>query len=335
MTAEAPPRATDPAAPRYIAVIAGGLSYEREVSLSSGQRVADALRRMGYETAIYDAEPRLLPALLADRPDAVMLALHGSCGEDGALRGLLDLQGIPYLGAGAASARLAWDKPTAKEIARRAGVPTPDWIALPQQLFASLGARQTGEIVVAGLGLPLIVKPARGGSGLGVRAVQTADALATALVDCFGFGDTALIEQLVDGVDVAVSIVGDTTLPPVEIQPQHGSYDYTARYTAGGSTWHVPARFSDTVLTDVARHARLVHDSIGLRDLSRMDFMIRPDGTPLFLEASVAPGMTETSLLPLALRATDRELGETLAELITAAIAHNSAPALSAAMPGR
>ncbi|HWB36056.1 MAG TPA: ATP-grasp domain-containing protein, partial [Rugosimonospora sp.] len=219
----------------HILVLAGGLSHERDVSLRSGRRVLDALRAVGIEAVQKDADISLLPTLAAERPDAVIIALHGATGEDGSLRGVLDLCGVPYVGCDAQSARVAWDKPSAKAVLREAGIPTPDWVALPHDRFSELGAVAVLDRIVDRLGLPLMVKPAHGGSGLGASVVRDATALPAAMVGCFAYDQTALVERYVAGVDIAVSIVdqgdGPVARPAVEIVPRDGVYDYAARYT--------------------------------------------------------------------------------------------------------
>ena len=165
---------------------------------------------------------------------------------------------MPYVGPDARAARLAWDKPSAKTVLREAGIATPDWVALPHDRFSELGAVAVLDRVVDRLGLPLMVKPAQGGSGLGATVVHDASALPAAMVGCFAYDQTALIERYVEGVDIAVSILdlgeGPQALPPVEIVPVNGVYDYAARYTAGLTTWHAPARLKPEVHDEVARH---------------------------------------------------------------------------------
>ncbi|GGJ88080.1 D-alanine--D-alanine ligase [Pilimelia anulata] len=307
------------AAGLHVLVLAGGLSYEREVSLRSGRRAVDALRGAGVDAVLHDADATLIPTLVADPPDAVLIALHGGSGEDGSLRAILDLAGVPYVGADARSARLAWDKPAAKAVLRSAGVPTPDWVALPQDRFSELGGAAILGRVTAGMGLPVIVKPAQGGSGLGVTPVTTAEGLPAAMVSCFGYDSTALVERFVPGVDVAVSVVdrgnGPEALPPVEITPHAGVYDYAARYTAGLTTWHAPARLAPETLARVQELAVRAHVALGLRDLSRVDLIVPSEGDPQVLEVNVAPGLTETSLLPMAVSAAEWNFGELLAVL--------------------
>lgn len=312
---------------RRVLVLAGGLSYERDVSLKSGRRVVDALRRAGVEATTRDADSGLLAALDADRPDAVVIALHGAIGEDGALRGVLDLVGVPYVGASAQASRVAWDKPSAKAEMREAGIPTPDWVALPHETFRELGAQQVLDRIIDRLGLPLMVKPAQGGSGLGAHAVYAPEDLPAAMVGCFGYGDTALIERFVEGTDVAVTVVdtgkGPSALPPVEIVPADGVYDYAARYTAGTTTWHAPARLAPAVAQQVGAIAVAAHRALGLGDLSRVDLLVTRDGGVHVLEVNVSPGMTETSLLPMAVHAAGLDLGILLRDLIDLAISRS------------
>lgn len=308
-----------------VLVLAGGLSYERDVSLRSGRRVIDALRSAGVEAEMHDADVALLPALLADPPDAVFVALHGSTGEDGSLRGVLELCQVPYVGPDARASRLAWDKPSAKAVLREHEISTPDWVALPHDRFSELGAVAVLDRIVERLGLPLMVKPAQGGSGLGATVVREAGALPAAMVGCFAYDQTALIERYVEGVDVAVSIIdrgdGPVALPAVEIVPSNGVYDYAARYTAGLTTWHTPARLPAAVSGAVAAAALAAHSALGLRDMSRVDLIVGSDGSVTVLEVNVAPGMTETSLLPMAVQAAGLDLGEVLAQITRRAAA--------------
>jgi len=304
-------------------VLAGGLSYEREVSLRSGRRILDALRSAGIDAELRDVDATLLPTLAADPPDAVVIALHGAAGEDGSLRGVLDLCGVPYVGCDARASRRAWDKPSAKTVLREAGIPTPDWVALPHDRFSELGAVAVLDRIVDHLGLPLMVKPAQGGSGLGAAVVRDAAALPAAMVGCFAYDSTALVERYVSGVDIAVSVIdlgdGPQALPAVEIVPRNGRYDYAARYTAGLTTWHTPARLAEPVAAAVAETALAAHQALGLRDLSRVDLIVDEAGAPHVLEVNVSPGMTETSLLPLAVQAAGLDLGRVLATMVARA----------------
>jgi D-alanine-D-alanine ligase len=311
-----------------VLILAGGLSYERDVSLRSGRRVLDALRTVGLNAVLRDADATLLPYLEADPPDAVVIALHGATGEDGSLRGVLDLCGVPYVGCDARASRVAWDKPSAKSMLREAGITTPDWVALPHDRFSELGAVAVLDRIAGRLGLPLMVKPVQGGSGLGAAVVKDAAELPAAMVGCFAYDSTALVEKYVPGTDVAVSIVdlgdGPQALPAVEIVARNGVYDYSARYTAGLTTWHTPARLSPAVASSVATVALAAHDVLGLRDLSRVDLIVDASGEPHVLGVNVSPGMTETSLLPLAVQAAGLDFGKVLAGLVGQAVARAS-----------
>lgn len=327
MSAGAMVEASSPAgaADITVVVLAGGLAYEREVSIRSGRRVCEALKATGASVRVLDADAELIAALAADRPDAVFVALHGGTGEDGALRTVLDLIGLRYVGSDAATCRVAWDKPNAKAAVRAAGLSTPDWVALPHSTFRELGAAAVLDRIVDRLGLPLMVKPAQGGSALGARQIRAASELPNAMVSCLSYGDTVLVERYIDGVEVAVSVVdlgaGPVALPAVEIVPSSGVFDYASRYTIGTTTYHTPARLEADIASRVAEVAVRAHEVLGLRDLSRTDAIVTPAGTVEFLEVNVSPGMTETSLLPMAVEAAGLDLGEVCATLLHRAAA--------------
>jgi D-alanine-D-alanine ligase len=315
----APAAGKEPHALRAV-VLAGGLAFEREVSLSSGTQVWEELVRAGLDAELRDADADLLPGLAAAPADAVFIALHGATGEDGALRAVLDLAGVPYVGSPAAACRVAWDKPAAKSVVRSAGLTTPDWVALPHSTFRELGAGAVLDLIVARLGLPLMLKPGSGGSALGAQKISRVEELPAAMVSCFAYGDTVLVERFVDGVEVAVSVVdlgnGPEALPAVEIVPQSGVFDYTARYTPGLTEYHVPARITEDVAARAAAVAVRVHEALGLADLSRTDAIVTPDGQVHFLEVNVSPGLPETLMFPMAIEAAGYELGEVLARLL-------------------
>ena len=307
--------------PLRVVVLAGGLTFEREVSLSSGTQVAEELTRAGVDAELRDADSELLPGLAAAPADAVFIALHGATGEDGSLRAVLDLAGVPYVGSPAAACRLAWDKPAAKSVVRSAGGTTPDWVALPHSTFRELGAGAVLDLIVARLGLPLMVKPASGGSALGVQKVARVEDLPAAMVSCFAYGDTVMVERFVEGTELAVSVVdlgdGPQALPAVELAPASGVFDYTARYTPGLTEYHTPARIPDDVAARAAELAVTVHRELGLADLSRTDAIVDAEGQVHFLEVNVSPGLTETSMFPMAVEAAGHDLGELLAALLT------------------
>jgi D-alanine-D-alanine ligase len=312
-----------------ILVLAGGLSHERDVSLRSGRRVAEALRGFGLEVLERDVDADLLSTVRNDRPDCVVPMLHGETGEDGAIREVLELLDVPYVGAPPAACRIAFDKPSAKAVAARAGISTPESFCLPHETFRELGAAAVMAALVDRLGLPLMVKPGRSGSALGCSVVRSADDLPAAMVSAFAYGDVALLERFVEGREVAVPVIDDGSgpraLPAVEIKPDGGVYDYTARYTAGSTEFVTPAPLTPELSEEVARVALLAHEVLGLRDLSRSDLIIDGDGRVWFLEVNVAPGFTETSTVPLAIQAAGLDLGKVCAELVQAAITRGSA----------
>ncbi len=307
-----------------VVVLAGGLSPERDVSIRSGRRIADALRATGVEVAVLDADAHLLDALATEPPSCVIPLLHGAPGEDGAIRDVLEALRLPYVGSTAAAARRAFDKPVASGLVRSAGVAVPVSVALPHSTFRELGAGAVLHAVVSHLGLPLMVKPTRGGSSLGCAVVRTADELPAAMVAAFAYGDTAMIETFVEGTEVAVSVVDDAdgprALPAVEISADGGFYDYGARYTAGATEFFVPARLPEPVLAACAHLAVTVHRTLGLRDWSRSDVIVDAAGTPWFLEVNVAPGMTETSTYPQAVTASGTDLGTLTQSLVARAL---------------
>ena len=311
-----------------VVVLAGGLSHERDVSIRSGRRVAEALRDAGTEVEERDVDGALLAALRDQRPDCVLPLLHGVTGEDGAIREVLEMLGLPYVGARPAACRAAFDKPVAKAVVARAGLHTPAGVALAHETFRELGAAAVMDGLVGSVGLPLIVKPAKGGSALGCTVVREPGALAGAMVNAFAYGDTALVEHLVEGTEVAVPVVdtgdGPRALPVVAIEPDGGVYDYTARYTAGSTEFVVPAKLPDDLAAECARVAVAAHEALGLRDLSRSDLMVDAEGTVWFLEVNVAPGLTETSTVPLSVQAAGLDLGALMAELVRIAIERRS-----------
>lgn len=312
-----------------VLVLAGGISHERDVSLRSGRRVADSLAEHGIIVELRDPDASLLGYLRENRPDVVWPALHGASGEDGALRGLLDFIGVPYVGSDAEAARLAWDKPTAKTLASRAGVSTPRSITLPRDAFRELGANSILVEISDELPGSVVVKPARGGSAQGVSIVDERDDLPRAMVDAYTYCDVALIEQKIVGTEITVGVIdtgdGPVALPAVEIVPLSGVYSFEARYNAGETRFYVPARIDADVAARAAELALVVHRALGLRHVSRVDFIVDAVGTPWFLEANVLPGLTETSVLPQALEAAGHDLGMVYSALAEAAIRQASA----------
>lgn len=311
---------------RSIVILAGGLSHERDVSIRSGRRVADALRSVGETVTVHDLDATLLGDLERTRPDCVIPLLHGASGEDGSLRDVLDSLAIPYVGSQPDACRLAFDKMVAKAHVAGDDLHTAPAVALPHATFRDLGAGAVLEALVSRIGLPLIVKPTRGGSALGVAIVRERSDLPGAMVGAFSYADTAMLESLVIGTEVAITVIeqedGTTrALPAVEIVPDSGVYDYASRYTAGTTEFFAPARLDEETANRCAEVALAAHESLGLRHLSRADLIVGRDGQVTFLEVNVAPGCTETSLLPQAVESAGLDLGQVFQVLVERAIA--------------
>jgi D-alanine-D-alanine ligase len=309
-------------------VLAGGLSHERDVSLRSGRRVAEALTRSGSEVQVRDVDQGLVAAIRTTHPEVVWPVLHGATGEDGALRDVLASLGIAYVGSRPASCHLTWDKPVAKALMAAEGVSTPAGVALSHATFRELGAPALLESVIDSLGLPLAVKPARGGSALGLTIVRAAADLPSAMVTAYAYGDMTLIEQFIEGTEVAISIIEDadgrlSTLPAVEIVPDGGVYSYEARYTAGATEFFTPARLSSSASTSAAAASLAAYRTLGHQHLSRVDLIIDADERPWFLEANVSPGMTETSLLPMAVGAAGLDTATVYAGIVERALSEH------------
>lgn len=312
----------------YVVVLAGGISHERDISLRSGRRVADALIAAGHRVVLRDPDAGLLPFLAEERPDVVFPALHGSSGEDGSLLDLLHALGVAAVGSTGAAARRAWSKPVASSIVARAGLSVPESIVLSHEAFRELGAASVLRVVRAALEGDLVVKPGSGGSAQGVTIVADTNDLPRAMVEAFTYDDIAVVERRIVGTEIAVGVVdtgdGPWALTPVEIEPTAGVYGFQARYNAGETTFYAPSRLDDVVISGVADAAVLAHLTLGLRDLSRVDFIVDDQGTPWFLEANVIPGLTETSLLPLAIEASGTSAPALYGGLVRSAAARAS-----------
>lgn len=309
-----------------VLVLAGGISHEREISLTSGRLLAESLSRHGLNATVRDSDASLVPFLSTTRPDVVWPVLHGASGEDGSLLGILEALKIPFVGSSAEATRLAWDKPSAKTVVSRAGIATPASLTLTRDAFRELGADGVLSVIESDFGFPVAVKPARGGSAQGVSLVASVDSLRTALVHAYTYSDIAIIERQVVGTEVCVTVIdnGDGThraLPVVEIEPLSGFYGFEERYNAGETRFYAPARITEAVGHAVQHRALQVHEELGLRHLSRIDFIIDSANEPWFLEASVNPGLTETSTVSLALEAAELDAGEAFATLVRAASA--------------
>ncbi|MEA2125987.1 MAG: D-alanine-D-alanine ligase [Solirubrobacteraceae bacterium] len=287
---------------RRVAVLKGGRSLERQVSLSSAGRVEDALERLGHEVAPIDVGSDLVARLREARPDVVFVALHGEDGEDGSVQELLELLEIPYTGSRPGASARSWNKVLAKDVLREAGLPTPEYCAFNQSAFRDLGAAAALPEIERRLGFPIVVKPARGGSSLGIKFAPDDDAVPGALVAAFAYDTRILLERFVDGRELAVSLLDGEPLPVIEAVPADGSaYDFEARYEIGRTEFVCPAPLDDVATARAQELAVAVWDALGCEGFARVDLMLERDSGDLYvLEANTIPGLTDTSLLPQA-----------------------------------
>jgi D-alanine-D-alanine ligase len=296
------------------------MSLEREVSLRSGTRVETALLEQGYEVERIDVDARLVPTLERGDFDVAFLALHGAAGEDGTIQSVLELLRMPFTGSDVLASSLAWNKPIAQGLYARAGITVPERITLSQLAFRELGASAVVDRIAARLDLPLVVKPVTGGSSLGLTVVTSASDLPGAIVGALSYADAVLVERFIVGTEVAVSVLDGRALPAVEVSPKDGRYDFAARYTAGATEFHAPARLDADVVAACERVAITAGTTVGARHLWRADMIVDEAGVPWLLEIDTCPGMTETSLVPLAAEAAGMafpSLCRTLVELAT------------------
>jgi D-alanine-D-alanine ligase len=308
-----------------VAVLKGGRSLERQVSLRSGARVQDALERLGHEAIPIDVGADLVDRLTEAAPDVAFVALHGREGEDGTVQELLEAIGIPYTGSGVSACIRAADKVLAKHAMRDRGIPTPDFYSFSDTAFQALGAAQALPAVEDRLQFPIVVKPATQGSALGIKFARTSADLPQALVAAFSYDRKVLLERHVQGRDLAVSILDEDgsprALPIVEAIPQHEDfYDFESRYEIGRTKFACPAELEDAVAARASEIALEVYALLGCRGFGRVDLMLDAAGDQLYvLEADAIPGLTETSLLPQAADAAGIGFDELIGRILGAA----------------
>jgi D-alanine-D-alanine ligase len=283
-----------------IAVLKGGRSLERQVSLKSGARVEDALERLGHDVVPVDVGDDLVARLAAERPDMAFVALHGRDGEDGTVQELLEVMGIPYTGSGISACIRASDKVLAKHAMLDAGIPTPDFFAFSETAFRELGAAQALPAIEERLQFPIVVKPASQGSALGIKFARTAADVPGALVAAFSYDRKVLLERHIAGRDLAVSILDSAVLPIVEAVPeQEDFYDFESRYEIGRTRFVCPAELDPDTAERAGEIALDVYRLLGCSGFARVDLMLGDEGL-FVLEVNPIPGLTETSLLPQA-----------------------------------
>lgn len=301
-----------------VAVLMGGTSAERDVSLNTGAQVAAALAERGFDAESIDAaDTAFIERIQTGGFAVVFICLHGRCGEDGTVQGLLELLGVPYVGSGVLASALAMDKVMSKHIFAAEGLQTP--------AFVTMRAGDTRELdrVVDRLGPKLVVKPASEGSSVGMTIVHEPSELPDALSLAFAHDETIIVEQYVDGVEVTVGVIGNDellALPTLEIVPEHEFYDYESKYVPGMSRHIIPARVSEASRAACQEVAIAAHRALGCRGMSRADTIVTADGTVQLLEVNTIPGMTTTSLLPDAARAAGISFPELCERLVMLAL---------------
>lgn len=306
-----------------VAVLKGGRSLERNVSLRSGGRVEDALERLGHDVTGIDVGPDLVARLRASAPDVAFIAVHGRDGEDGTVQEVLEVLGIPYTGSGVSACITCADKILAKYRFLDAGLPTPDFFAFSQAAFKELGAAEALGAIEERLAFPLVVKPARMGSALGIKFAQSPAAVPTALIAAFSYDHKVLLERFVNGRDLAVSVLDGEALPVVEAVPQDRDfYDFEARYDIGRTRFVCPADISDASTRRAQELAVAAYEQLGCRGFARVDLMCdRDTGELTLLEVNPVPGLTDTSLLPLAADAAGISFDAFVARVVELALA--------------
>lgn len=302
-----------------VAVLKGGSSLEREVSLRSAARVEDALEGLGHEPLAVDVGPDLVRRLREERPEVVFIALHGPGGEDGTVQELLEILELPYTGPGVAACALCMDKVAAKHEVRAAGLPTPDWAAFNATAFRELGAADTLEEIEARLGFPLVVKPASQGSSLGVKFAAGRDEVPEALLAAFSYDDRVLLERYVKGRELAVSVLGNEPLPIVEAIPREEDFfSFEARYEIGRTTYVCPADLPEDEADRIRTVAARTYETLGCSGFARVDLILGEDG-PKVLEVNAIPGLTDTSLFPMAAEAAGLGFEEAVGRIVSLA----------------
>ncbi|MBI4665886.1 MAG: D-alanine--D-alanine ligase [Nitrospinae bacterium] len=276
---------------KKVAVLMGGLSSEREISLKTGAAVLGALARLGIPSVSIDAGRDVCEQIKKSGAHVAFIALHGRYGEDGCIQGALEAMGVPYTASGVAASAIAMNKRLTKMVCQSIGVATPG--------YRVIGKNDADrETAIASLAAPVVIKPSVGGSSIGVTVCLSGDKIADAVERAFGEYHEMVAEDFVEGALITVGVLGDMALPAVEIETTGGFYDYTHKYTPGSTHYHIPARLADGSLQEAARMTLAVHGALGCKGATRSEFIVDRAGKPWFLELNTIPGMTETSLLP-------------------------------------
>jgi D-alanine-D-alanine ligase len=278
-----------------VAVLMGGRSAEREISLRSGNMVLAALQKRGVDAHAFDPRDRGLEALIAERYDRVFIALHGRFGEDGTVQGALEYLGIPYTGSGVTGSALAMDKLRTKLVWQASGIPTPRYRRLDEKT-------DHAELAEA-LGLPLVVKPAREGSSIGVTKVSSAEKIGAAFDAALEYDELVIAEEFIDGAELTVAVLEDEALPVIRIEAPQGNYDYQNKYFGNETKYHCPAGLPAAQERAIQQQVLAAFQVIGCSGWGRVDLMLDRHGGFWLLEVNTIPGMTDHSLVPMAARA--------------------------------
>ncbi len=286
-----------------VVVLMGGRSAEREISLKSGQAVLRALQELGHEAIALDLTEDLCEKLREIKPDKVFIALHGPYGEDGRVQGLLDILGIPYVGSGVLGSSIAMDKDITKKLLTFHGIKVPKWICV----------REKGEELNWDI-YPAVVKPADQGSSVGLFVVNSREEAKEAIEKCLEISKKVMVEEYIEGRDITVGILKGKPLPPIEIKPKKGIYDYESKYTKGMTEYTFLEE--EEFVEKLQEIALLAYKVLELKDLSRVDFRVNREGTPYLLEVNTIPGLTELSLFPMACKRVGIDFKELISMLL-------------------
>src|SRR3989304_4461785 len=300
---------------KNIAVLMGGRSLEREFSIKSGQRVSNALRKMGHNVIKLDVDESIVDNLNSEKIDLAYIALHGKDGEDGTIQEILEVLNIPYTGPGVYPNVLSFDKIISKQIFMSLGIPTPPFYFLNTSSFRELGSSKLLPFIIKKIGLPLVVKP----SAQGIRIVNDKESVPEAIISALSYSKKVILEKFIDGVELAVSIIGKEPriLPAVEIVPKKKFFDFESRSKTGETEYFVPARISASSDKKMKEVAMAVHNALKCTKLSRVDIIMdRKEEIPYVLELNTSPGMTDTSLLPMSAEAAGLSFEELVDEII-------------------
>ena len=300
-----------------ITVLLGGPSSEREISIKSGTAVYEALLSLGLNVACIDVSDNPIEQIRKEGGEIAFIALHGKFGEDGTIQAGLEQENIAYTGSGPEASRLAMDKIASRKIFQDAGIPVPEYVTVKEKWGQTLKKQypfQESDPI-----FPVVVKPNKEGSSIGMSVVKDIKDLSRAINKAFLYDDDIIIEEFIDGEDITVGILDDKPLPVVHIKPKHGVYDFTAKYTEGMSEYIVPAKFKDNIIKEAQNLGLMAHNLLGCRCFSRVDMRLGKDNRVRVLEVNTIPGLTSTSLLPKAAKAIGVDFAQMCLKMVESA----------------